>query len=352
MPSSSLSFRRRLCARSLAALLLVLSPELHAQEATPTDASVQLKYRRAIQAFEQKRWEESRRLLVELWATARTYDVAISLVQVEYQLERRAAAARYLAFALDHAPPTESLANLEEYRKNLAELEEVVGRAQINATKPDAELYVDGELVGRSPLDENVYLEVGKHTIEARLGTNTAAKVIDVVAGSRHDVRLEFASAPTPAPATATAVRPKPLPAKVPERSEEPADRSLLPALIGGTLAAAGIGMFVGFRVSASSDDDRIERLAREHGSSGCSAAATRPASCEDQREALESYDRKRDWSTAGAAVAATAIAGTVGYYLFWPHPRRSRETGQRKPADIRASLGTDEATLWVQGSF
>ena len=119
----------------------------------------------------------------------------------------------------------------------LAELEEVVGRAQINATKPDAELYVDGELVGRSPLDENVYLEVGKHTIEARLGTNTAAKVIDVVAGSRHDVRLEFASAPTPAPATATAVRPKPLPAKVPERSEEPADRSLLPALIGGTLA-------------------------------------------------------------------------------------------------------------------
>jgi hypothetical protein len=350
MAPSSLSFRRRLGARSLAALLLVLSPDLHAEEATAREASVQLKYRRAIQAFEQKQWEESRRLLLELWAEAPTYDVAISLVQVEYQLEHRAAAARYLAFALDHAPPTESVANLEGYRHNLAELEEVIGRAELAVTEPEAELYVDGDLVGRSPLNEKVYLEVGKHTIEARLGTNTATQVIDVVAGSRHDVRLELPRAPEPAPPPP--IRPKPSPAPPPDRAEEPAARSLLPALVGGTIAAAGIGMFVGFRVSASSDDDRIQRLAREHGSSGCSDDATRPASCDDQQDALEGYDRKRDWSTAGAAVAATAIVGTVGYYLFWPSPRRSREAAQREPADFGASLSSDEAAFWVHGSF
>jgi hypothetical protein len=349
MAPSSPFFRRRLGARSLAALLLVLSPTVQAQEQA-TGASVQHQYRRAIQAFEQKQWEEARRLFLELWAEGPTYDVAISLVQVEYQLEHRAAAARYLAFALDHAPPTESVANLEGYRQNLAELEEVVGHALIAVTEPEAELYVDGELVGRSPLSEKIYLEVGKHTIEARLGTNTATRVIDVVSGSRHEVRLELRRAPEPTPAAPA--RPKAPPAPLPDRTGGPRDRSLLPALVGGTIAAAGIGMFVGFRVSASSDDDRIQRLAREHGSSGCSDAATRPATCDDQREALESYDRKRDWSTAGAAVAATAIVGTVGYYLFWQSPAHSREAGHRERPDVRASVSSDEATLWVNGSF
>jgi hypothetical protein len=350
MATSPLSFRNLTSASVLAALTLLLAPELHAQEAKPADGAVQVKYRRAIQAFEQKQWEEARRLLLELWEAGPTYDVAISLVQVEYQLEQRAAAARYLAFALDHAPPTESVVNLDEYKTNLSELERLIGAARIGVTEPGAELYVDGKLVGRTPVRETLYLEVGKHTVEARLGTRIASRVIDVVAGSKHEFVLELRGTPEPAP-PAPATSPPPGTAAVPP-DDERGDANLWPALVGGTVAAAGIGMFIGFRVSASSDNDRIEALARQHGSSGCSDPATRPSGCDDQKDALESYDRKRDWSTAGAAIAATAVVGTVGYYLFWPAPGGSRETARAAQPNFGASLTSREAELWVRGSF
>ncbi len=208
---------------------------------------------------------------------------------------------------------------------------------------------MDGELVGRSPLREKVYLEVGKHTLEARLGTQSATKVLDVVAGSSHDVVLELPRAPAPAPPAPVA---PPAPLRSPPLDEEARGASLWPALVGGTIAAAGIGMFVGFRVSASSDDDRIQALAREHGSSGCSDPTNRPSACDDQRDALESYDRKRDWSTAGAAIATTAIVGTVGYYLFWPTAESSRATGRDARPEWGAALTSRDASLWVHGSF
>jgi hypothetical protein len=349
MTPSSLSLRHLLRAGTLSVLTLLVAPDLHAQDGA-ADRAVQVRYRRAIQAFEQKQWDESRRLFLELWAEQPTYDVAISLVQVEYQLEHRAAAARYLAFALDHAPPTESLANLEQYRLNLGELEQVIGKARVEATEPDADLYIDGELVGRSPLRDKFYLEVGKHTLEARLGTNSATKIVDVVAGSSHDVVLELprpaAAPPPPAP------KAPPAPPRAPALDDESRGAELWPALVGGTIAAAGIGMFVGFRVSAGSDDDRIQALARQHGSSGCSDPANRPSACDDQHEALESYDRKRDWSTAGAAIAATALVGTAGYYLFWPSSERPRATGRDARPSWGASVTSREAGLWVHGSF
>src|SRR4030095_13121064 len=113
--------------------------------------SPQVRYRKAYDAFRAKNWNEARRLLLQLWAESPSYDVAVTLGQVEYQLKNYAAVVGYLEYAIEHAPPTEKPDTIEQYKSDLANAKTLVGTVRVSVNLDGADIKVDGEKVGTSP---------------------------------------------------------------------------------------------------------------------------------------------------------------------------------------------------------
>src|SRR5262249_2542951 len=55
-----------------------------------------------------------------------------------------------------------------------------------------------GVVVGKSPLEDAVFVEPGHHTVEARLGPRFATSPTDVVAGARQNLSLTLKEPGTP----------------------------------------------------------------------------------------------------------------------------------------------------------
>jgi hypothetical protein len=92
-------------ASSVALLSALHTPSLRAQPSDPTAASAE--YRKAYAAMAKEDWRKAREILLTIWKTNKTYDVASSLGQVEFKLAHYGSAARFMAFALDHVAPSE-----------------------------------------------------------------------------------------------------------------------------------------------------------------------------------------------------------------------------------------------------
>lgn len=151
------------------------------------------RYREAYAAMNAGDWTKARRLLLELWETSKTYDVAASLGQVEYQLLNFVDAARYMAFAIENMAPKERFSSLERYRKALDEIRAWVGTVQVTVPTPGAEIRVDGEVVGQSPFDEEIFVTPGTHVLEAFAGQRRLAKAtVSIAAGERLTQSLDL----------------------------------------------------------------------------------------------------------------------------------------------------------------
>jgi hypothetical protein len=175
----------RVARSSLLSLVLLVSATASAQE--PSDGLTSLpmtRYREAHAAMERSDWQEARAVLLELWQRSKSYDVAASLGEVEHALGNDVSAARYLTFAVAHLAPKERPETLTRYRAALRELEAQVGRVQVNVSEEAAEIRIDGNLVGLSPLSSTVFVTPGEHTIEARGQGSTASNRIEVSRGS------------------------------------------------------------------------------------------------------------------------------------------------------------------------
>ncbi len=320
-----------------------------ASAAAEAEDTPQARYRRATEAFKHERYDEARQLLISLWKEKPSYEVAKTLVQVEFNLGHRAAAAQYLSWVLANLPPRESQSNIDDFKASLADLKNTVGTARVIVNQPDADIRVDGESRGRSPLAEALFLDIGKHTVEASLGADVATKTIDVVGGSAQDVSLELPAASTPAasgPAPSTA--PPPAPASRPE-TDRREGKSLVPVAIGAGLFVAGLGTGFGFRIAAGSDYDRADELRSKNGAGGCSNGTAPPEDCEAQHDANESGDTKTSISTASFVFAGVAAAATATYW-FWPKSQSSQ--GGTSNVRVQALGGREGAFVGLSGNF
>src|SRR4051812_47810953 len=151
------------CALAVGAPALTVPTQAIAQESA-NDANPQ--YRKAFDALAQKDWSEARRLLLPLWQKAQTWDVAAGLGQAEFLLQNYAAGATYTAFALANVPPKEKTKTAERLRAALAEMKEAVATVHIAVNEDGAEILVEDQPVGTSPLAREVYLNPGTHVLQ------------------------------------------------------------------------------------------------------------------------------------------------------------------------------------------
>jgi hypothetical protein len=269
-----------------------------------------------------------------------------NLGEAELRSGRNVEAARHFTAFL-RSSSSGSPAQRELAKKSLARASERLGSIIVSANIDDAEIRVDDEFVGRSPLGSFPwYVEPGRHLVTARKdGYLDGAERIDVAAGPPRAVHVRVqrvvggtSEAPRDEPkpvAAAAAVASKPAgsPEETPKTppSNTDSQRSATPArtvvLLSGaalTIAAAAVGTVYAFRADA--DATRINNALTHMASSTrgstnyCYPPPEDVALCEAYQNELEkqhSDQRVRDIAFVTAGVLGVATVATV--FLWRP---------------------------------
>jgi hypothetical protein len=314
----SFPFPRRLgFGQLLVAGATLVLPAVVAAQPTAVDraASSQNEYRQAHEAARSHNWLEARRILLGLWARAKTYDVAASLSEAEFGLGHNAASAQYMDYALRHVTPNESAATVANMKSALEKLRPKVGVVSIVTNDPSAMLSLDGAVLDYDR-EAEIFVEPGAHVFQARSGDRTSTETLEAVAGTSQVLTLELPQAgATPATALPLALPPSS------DTNDTAASPRTIALLVGGALAVGGLGTGIGFGVSSNSSENDASDYRARVGSRGC-ASPSASSDCQALQDAVDSQRRKTHVANIGYGVAAVGLV-TVGVALLWPRSNR-----------------------------
>jgi hypothetical protein len=233
-------------------------------------------------------------------------------------------AAEHLAFSLRNAAVAVAPERLEKIKKLLEQARTLVAVAVVRVNVDGAEVLIDGQPVGRSPLMEELYVDPGTRTFEARLaGHETATQRLDFERAGYRSITLTLA--PLAAAPTGSSAGAKPLssaPVVIPQKSMIPVG-----AGIGVTAVGAGLGLVsLLVSVSASSEADRIRDGLLDQSHKSLSACAPRrpPADCARLDSAYVTASSFGNLAIIGFAAAGVATLVTLTYALIPPMPATS----------------------------
>ena len=340
--------RSRLYALSLASALALASPVVivpapaSAQDAA-NDANTQ--YRKAFEALAQKNWPEARRLLLPLWHDAQTWDVASGLGQAEFLLGNHATGATYTAFALAHVPPKEKPKTAERLRDALSEMKEAVATVRVSVNEERAEILVDHELVGTSPLAREIYLDPGTHSLRARLANGgLSEQTLAVEAGKSYQVSLIVDKPVAPAAASEFTA---PSNADPPVHDDR-ASPNWAPVLVTGGLAVTALAIGTGFAIDAhsakSKGSNALSDAEAQFGENPCTPA--KGGGSELCHSVQDAEDRRKSSNTAATVsfvISGAFAVAAVGSYFLWGKPTTPR---------FDAWVGPDSGGIRLKGRF
>jgi hypothetical protein len=366
-PSANRHRARALFATAALSTLLLTAPAglgvstaAAAPEPTP-NAEGQRLFEQGKQAAQAKQWSKALDLFQRAYAVMPSYSVAANLGHVALKLNQNAVAARYLWISLKGFPPTETLEKKESIQALYEEAKRNAATVLPELSPENAEMLVDGEALPRQA-GEPVFLEPGQHFLTAQAdGYEPVNQMIEAVAGGELAVKFEL---PKSAEAKTAAVgsgrdEPKPAPraAEPPGRSDPTQDSHTLQQgtnlylglIIGGAVTLAGVGVGVGYTLSANKSRRSAEDLVGEvGGSSGC-VGRSRPAACDRLANEADAVDRKRNAAYVAFGAAGAAALGTATF-LFWPGLTGSGSNS----AEVRPNIliGDGSTGLSVSGRF
>ena len=321
------------------AILLSALSFATAASATPPLADVAMSaeegdelYRRGNTAYAQKDWPEAYRLYLAAWNLKKSFDIAGNLGDVELFLGKPRDAAEHLAYSLRIFPPNGKPEARQRTRTRLAEARTQVLAMTIHSAPAGAEILVDGRAIGKTPLDGEVFVSPGSHTVEAKLeGYVTAKQTVQGTKGASQEVRLTLAPART--------------------ESESPPQEGSGPhlaILLGGTaLAISGVALGIGFAVASTNNaDDAGQKTDALRPATGPSACGSQPAACADIDRDRRASDTLADGAKVSFVLAGAAMAGTVAYGLL---------TRQAKPTaglHVVPAMGVRQGGVLVVGRW
>ena len=318
----------RPCLRALAfgGLLAALVLAAPSASAAPGDEDTSQRvadlYKRANALYDQKKLPEAETLYLEAWRLKKTYDVACNFGAIELDLGKPRDAAEYLAYALREFPAGGKAAAREQIKGRLLRARAQVGALHVRVNVPEARIKVGDRVIGRAPLDDEVFVDAGTVVVEASApGYDQARQVVQIAKGGSADVSLTLA---------------------------EPR-RSLVPAfVIGGVGAVALVGgaTFIGL---AESKRSQAKTLADET-KHACPVAAPSPqGKCKDLASAASSADTFGNVGIGALVTAGVAAAG-VATYMLWPKSRAPAASGGA--VRVLPVAGADGGGVWVMGAF
>jgi hypothetical protein len=243
--------------------------------------------------YDQGKYPQAEASYLEAWKLKKSFDVAGNLGNLEADMNKNRQAAEFLAYAIREFPAGGRPQLRDALIKRLGEVQAKVATLRVKVNKPGAEIFVDNVSVGLSPIDYDLYVDPGTHTVEARLEgypPGTATVTIGKGKGSQVGVTLVQKSA------------------------------NMAVIVAGASVAGAAVvvgGVFLGLMASKSSSAGSLYDELKASG--GCPPASSNPTGkCGDLKAALDAkstFGSAGVWSMVGGGVVgvATLIYGLAG---------------------------------------
>jgi len=390
----SFRFRRLAIAFAVslsAALPLTTSKTAFAQD----DAAIQMareRFQEGVKYYDAKQYARARAAFLQAYALKKHPAVLLNLAQSELRSGYEADAAKHFAQYLREASDA-TAAERQEAQKGLSTAKASIAEIAVNVDQVAAEVYVDGNLEGQSPLPGPIYLKPGAHNIDARKDGRTASSAVTAIAGQSGSVSVSFAAGATAAPVgtepTGPATGPAPMGPMPPAAGPPPAGgpppdtgaekpgfvewaTGNPVAWIGGGIAVVGIASGIGFALAAKqsyNDADSIksailtEAKNRNVQEGPCNLDASTDVkayfgpACSKYQQRVDDGDSQKSVATVSFVVAGVAVAGTVVYYFIDTGSHEAKVGKKiRKNTGFQAAVvpfvGPTQRGLGVVGQF
>lgn len=263
------------------------------------------------------------------------YRVLYNLGQTSSGLKDYAAALQAFEQYLDEGGKEIAAARRKEVEASIEELKSKVGSLTITTNVEGAEIQIDDVVVGVSPLDGPVLVNVGRRRVVATLtGHSPARRVLEVAGTDELDVELELidleaaeGAAPTPTPT------PKP---PTPPADSGPPVAGIIALTVTGASAVV-TGILGGLALSAQGDLD--DALAAFPGD---------PVAIQDAQSKTSTFATATD-----VMIGVTSALAVTTVVLFIVDPGSGTESGSRERSGaVALSLSPTPTGILLNGAF
>ena len=246
---------KRFLSKLMFCALLVASPVIAGED--PRKAKASALHQEAVLALGAKHVDEALAKFREAYDVFPAPNTLFGIARCEQLLGHALPAIRHYREALKN--PLLNVNSQAEGKKFILELEQQLGRVQIEAP-PGATVSIDGtQIEGFAPFQEPLDLEPGKHSVDMRREQEHAHADVDVPAGHVANVKLESEKT--------TGGNGNPNPPVVPESNWN--GRRTAGVIVGSAGLLAG-GFAIGFGVSAAGNASDRDKLTSGMSPSAC----------------------------------------------------------------------------------
>jgi hypothetical protein len=338
---------RRLVYTSLAAALVVLpSGPMHAQTkpvpsantGAPTEAEKAIArqdHTKGSALAKENRWQEAYPFLLKAWERVKHWQTAASLGTVEVELGKYRAAEQHLSFARGAADlPAEERPRIDEL---LERAHIKLGTIRLKATSQGAaQVFMDDELLGVTPLTGPISADPGTHRLEVRSGERRDGRTVTVATAATQEVSLDLRVPDLDKPISPSEER------GAGERGTGPSWPGVI--ALGGA-ALVGIGVGAGLWVAADGERSDAQRMFDALPPLGKGACTT--PDCKSVHDALAAQATFQTGAAITWGIAGVAAASAVAVWIF-TRPSSAKKTG----VHVVPVAGPQLGGLMLQGSF
>lgn len=324
------------------------------------------RFQEGVAAADARNYEAARLAFQQAYALKPHPSVLRNLGQAELKTGHYLDAARHLStFIRDTTFGTAN--ERESAKKSLAEAETKIGKLLLEVDVMGAEIAVDGEMSGRSPLGADpIYVEPGQRIVRVQKDGFDLYEQAQSFEPDRM-IRLKVSlrqSGPQPTEAAAVSrtalLDPVIAPAPTPDRSQ-PAGPSPMPSakdkversgmetrtivLLGGaglTVLATGIGVGLTLQGAALDSDATSQRRAieQEYGAGACMAGGPAARTCSSLDGLLDRRNNANAVATGSFIAAGVLGAATVATFFLWQRSPKVVPYATTGPTGDGAFLG------------
>jgi tetratricopeptide (TPR) repeat protein len=277
-----------------------------------------------------------------------------NLGEAELRAGRNVEAARHFEAFLRTSGAI-SAAQRDQARKSLKKAAEKLGSVLVDTNAEDAEIRVDDEVVGRSPLGGLAwYVEPGKHVVVARKeGYLDGSEQVFVPAGLAKTVvvrvqRVAASSEDAPGGAATRTARADGPPAASHEEESPALEPKVLVVAGGAALTAVALTVGTVYALRVGSDRTHIDDAKARIGTASCGDRSAPADACADLAQYATRLPTDRNVRDVALVSAGVVGGATVAALLFWPSP----STGPRAGPPVSAWIQGGHYGVIVSGRF
>jgi hypothetical protein len=269
-------------------------------------------FNEGVSLFKKGEYGRARASFLAAWALKKHYQVGARLGECELKLGMHRDAAEHLAFGIREAVRLGE--DVGAARKLLEEAKGKIGALEIRVSEAGAEVLVDGVVVGSAPLADAVFVEPGKHTIEARREEKRAKIEVDAAMGAAVPVELALV-----APKRELKEETRRNGTTLPPPATPIPERSIVPAIVLGGVALAGLAGGIGFTVASNArSDDRSSLIEQLGDRSACWEGGAPGPTCTEVTDASAAEQTFRGLAVASFVTGGVALGASL-IYALWP---------------------------------